>query len=236
MRKIKYIDVDIPIIIDNNYKFKSCVDEKWKFADNIYRDYVYNVNDDNSNDYKYVAKVLKIDNREADRVRNELIISKLMSDEGIGPKVYDMSLNENEGIIIMNKFDGNLHQLMSKYKTNKNIKMLDIINVVSGLTKKMHSLNIFHGDLHLRNILYSNSGDIAISDFGNSLYTTSQELKDSELINLDGFKKIYQLINEDSLEFYYEDTIDNIMFDVTCISSPYNFNFTWNGTSCEWYG
>jgi serine/threonine protein kinase len=239
MEKTK--SINIPIIIDDTRQFKLQIDEKWKFSNNIYGDHIYNViNSDDS--CQYVAKILKIDSREDepgwytsfDRVRNELTISKLMSDEGLGPKIYDMSLNEKEGIIIMDKFDSNLVQLMLKYKTDRTIKMLDIINNVTIIVNKMHLLGIYHGDLHLRNILYKKTGGVIISDFGYSLLTTSQELKDSELTHLDGFKEIYKLINDESLKIYDEDSFDNVMFDVTCVSQ-HDFNFTWNGKKCEWF-
>lgn len=189
--RIKPIDIHVPIIIDNTTQFKSNIDIKWKFTKNIYGGYIYEVSDGVHCDY--IGKIIKIeyiddtdDYTAYDRVRNELIIAKLMSDEGIGPTIYDMCMNENEGIIIMEKYDGNLRQLMLSYFFDRTIPIENYLNDVAILVDKMHSLNIYHADLHLRNIFYKGSA-LVIGDFGFSLRTDVQELKDSEQNNLGKF-------------------------------------------------
>src|SRR5687768_8647703 len=101
--------VIIPILIDDTYPIKTNIDSKWIFTDIIYQgDNIIYVACVDSN-CEYVAKIINIDNMDVgfncytavDKARNELVISKLMSEAGIGPTIYDMSMNNNEAIIVM---------------------------------------------------------------------------------------------------------------------------------------
>jgi len=236
--------IDIPIIIDLTYQIKPNIDSKWIFTDIIYEGY----NTINiaclDNNCQYVAKIIKIKKiynefneygcfTTFDKTRNELFISKLMSEAGIGPMIYDMSLNEDEGIIIMEKYDGTLDDLLWLYQFDKNIRMDKFLNDTAILLAKMHSLNISHGDLHTDNIFYNKSGKIVISDFGQSLYTTSQELIDKDWASFKGIKGLYNRIKE-GIKKIDRDNFFNIFSKLTP-RNPYIFSYTWKGKKCDWY-
>jgi tRNA A-37 threonylcarbamoyl transferase component Bud32 len=247
MRKVT---VNIPIVIDTNYQIKDNIDSKWIIGDVIYSgdNDIHNVRIDNDDgkdckEVRHVAKIMKINNDDkhdnynpSNKVRNELVITKMMSDEGIGPTVHDMSINENEAIIIMDKFDCTLHDLMLSYISDRTIPIPKILDDLQNLITKMHTLNIYHGDLHLGNILCgsSKSGKIVISDYGRSVHTSSQELKHVELNDFGGFRQLHRLIDEGSIGINDEDCFIDILLDF-CAPSPYFFNFTIDGERCKWY-
>ena len=237
------IVINIPIVIDTTYPIKSQIDFKWIFTDIIYDrgNIIYIACFDN--DCNYVAKKIRI-NKDydeigcftmADKVRNELVISKLMSDNDIGPKIYDMSINETEAIMIMDKYDGTLDDLLHLYQMDRSIPIDRILNDLENLIYKMHSLNIVHNDLHLRNVLYTKKGKIILADFGQSLYTTFDELKELDRLSFEGIKELYNIIKK-SKEIFNNDCF----FDWALDLQPrpfvfYDFIYTWNGQECDWY-
>ena len=234
------ITINIPIVFDTTYPIKAQIDPKWIFTDIIYDElntiYIACV-DDNC---QYVAKLIKINNdydepgcyTAFDKVRNELVISKLMSDNGIGPTIYDMSINDTEAIMIMDRYDGTLNDLLWSYQLDKTIPLDEILNDLANLINKMHSLNIAHIDLHMGNILYIRSGKIIISDFGQSLCTNSKELKDDDWRSFEGIKRLYNGIKQEG-EIIEKDYLSDVYFELTP-PTLYNFVFMWNSKPCEW--
>lgn len=230
------IDIIIPVEINDTYQIKSNIDSGWVFSDIIYS--VTNVisvvcRDNNCN---YVGKRLpvrsKYDTSDCPRVRNELIMSKYLSEVDIGPMVYDISMNEKEAVIIMDRYDGTLADLMALYQTDRSIPVKQILDLAYSLLQKMHSLNIYHGDIHMGNILYTKDGKVALTDFSRSLYTTSPELKDDDYRHFEGIKEVYNRINQGEI-FVVDEDFPLISFEFLR-PSPYNFTFVWNNKICYW--
>lgn len=221
------IIIDVPVVFNTTYPIKSNIDPRWVLKkgmfNNIHLACIDNV-------CEYIAKTINLKNIPAMfnnpdcytyTVRNELVIAKHMAEESIGPPIYDMSMNNDEAILIMKKYDGNLEDLMFLYEEDQNIPMGRILDTVTALLNKMHFLNVYHGDLKERNIFYTKSYEIVLADFESSLYTTSQELKDRDIANLEVIKKWYQDIKNGTS-----------VFENPWKPHTHKFNLIWNGKIC----
>lgn len=240
------LQVSIPIIFNTSYPIKSEINPKWVFTDIIYEGLndIYIACSDNN--CEYVAKIIEIRKgndfdefncySSEDKAKNELIISKLMSDNGIGPTIYDMSINDTQAVMIMERYDSNLEDLFWMYQIDQTIPMDKILNDLADLIRKMHSSNIAHIDLHMGNILIKSGNSpikVAIADFGQSLLTASQKLKDEDWASFEGIVGVYNQINQGD-EIIDKEYLFDVYFDLTP-PSPYNFVFTWNNEPCQWY-
>lgn len=121
----------------------------------------------------YIAKVIPITMNDRPNcptnslvVKNELLITQEMSTKGIGPKVHAIALTRNEGTIIMDRYEGNLAELLLLYQKNKNLSLDPILTTVRKLITNMHINGIIHRDLIPANILYKNDGTFVIADYG----------------------------------------------------------------------
>lgn len=99
-------------------------------------------------------------------VKSELIITQEMSNKGIGPKVHAIALTRTEGTIVMDRYEGNLAELLLLYQKNKNLSLDPILTTVRKLITNMHINGIIHRDLIPANILYRNDGTFVIADYG----------------------------------------------------------------------
>lgn len=197
-------EIEINFEFNNVYPIKSNIDPQWTLGEKL--------NDRDSNieirivclrgDCKYIAKVIPINEKfaycgiaEKDRVRNELVISKQMSEVNIAPTIYDMSLSDMEAIIIMKRYDGTLTDLLYLYQTDKNIPMNKIIQLIEQLVNKMHQLGIIHRDLHSDNILYTKDNLFAIIDYDSGIRSTSEQLREIDKKELRKIISVYDRIN-----------------------------------------
>ena len=84
------------------------------------------------------------------------------SDNSSSSKKHDSNSTPIKGLIIMDKFDGDLNSINAKLN-------MDIMQQVFQKIKIMHNYGIFHRDLFLRNVMYKSTGDsisVRIIDFG----------------------------------------------------------------------
>tara|TARA_B100001094_G_scaffold332396_1_gene404269 strand:+ start:4379 stop:5134 length:756 start_codon:yes stop_codon:yes gene_type:complete len=123
----------------------------------------------------------------------------------IGPKLRDFAVIGKYDIMIFEKMDGNLYELLMK---TKNIEIEKVRNAV----RKMHERGVIHFDLHTKNILYNKVADtyeFKICDYEHSkFFNTSfnyENLKD-KLETEKGFKdftpKEYAISESRELCFY----------------------------------
>lgn len=231
-------NIDVDIIINNTYPIKSHIDERFILGKRL------NVQGAHGeirtacfqNDCRYIAKIFKINNKNnnpncytyKDLVRNEMIITKHMSEFKIGPQIYDLSLSDTEGIMIMNKYDGTLSDLLYLYQTDKSIPMEQIIQLIKEMVERMHSQGIIHRDLSSDNILYTQSGLISIIDYGLAFYSTSELLKKGDIEFIEGIQNVYELI--DKGENFPDPE------EIMLAALPNNnaiIRFLWNGNECD---
>lgn len=163
----------------------------------------------NGSDCKYVAKMIMPMNtvfdaetycfNEAEAIENEFALSQMMSDMQIGPKVFDYCITPEYAMIIMEKYDGTLTDLLMAMQESS----VDFIPIdeIRNLTAIMNNAGIIHNDLQSNNILYKVGKDgkykFAITDFGLGFITNSDELKNvGDLDYVNGIQYVYDQIRE----------------------------------------
>jgi serine/threonine protein kinase len=102
------------------------------------------------------------------------------------PKGY---ISGAESIIIMHEYEGNIAAIISTM--NKDQKIEVISQLCKGIST-LHTLNIIHRDIHLRNILYDSAKNrYDLGDFGYSIESQEKEWKCQDIFAL---KKIIESI------------------------------------------
>lgn len=100
----------------------------------------------------------------------ELKVSQLASDLGIGPKIYETTINNLEATILMDRYDGTLDELI--YACQEECPRLlsclidGVIARLEYCLEALHQHGIVHNDLTLDNILFSYSGHLVLADYG----------------------------------------------------------------------
>lgn len=113
---------------------------------------------------EFIAK-----NIDSNSIDEEVRIGLLMAVNNIGPQIYQVE----RGLIIMEKLDGNLNQLIPFIGVEFRQRIQDYID---GLIRRMHRLDIAHGDLHSENIGYKEVDGVirlSIIDYGKSFHISS---------------------------------------------------------------
>lgn len=105
--------------------------------------------------------------------KNEFLINYVLGEAKIAPKVYNIERCDNNVHIVMQKIDTTLDkwlmkQRSAKSKTKAYTKIIELI-------KKMHDMNIVHGDIKSDNIGKIGSRWVLI-DFGHSFYKSNKSL------------------------------------------------------------
>ena len=165
-----------------------------------------------------------------DIVKNEMIITKHMSELGVSPMIRDMALSDTHGYMVMDKYEGNLGDLMVMYQYDKKIPMDKIMDNLRILVVKMHEAGITHNDLLLPNIMYKKDGSIAIIDYGNSTYNTSQILREHDMENLRAISVLHNRIKSGEVVGELDDMLDAVDH------VPPNIIIHINGQECDHWG
>jgi len=112
--------------------------------------------------------------------KSEIDISIFAGKHGIGPIVYSFGKIKNSDYIIMEKLDGTVKPI---YDT-KSFTIQDGNNLVN-LAIQCINLNLYHGDLHVNNIMYKSNGktrqDFRLIDFGESSFRNEKKVIDEWL-------------------------------------------------------
>ena len=136
--------------------------------------------------------VIKITKRNTESKNNSLLMEKkhaiIANQTKTGPKLLNSPIITKDGkylIIKMEKMDGTLKSFIQNKSVSKCNK-LDIIQEVSILVQKLHNLNICHGDLHIKNIMYkklpNNKFIVRLIDFGKSKSSCTGSLKNNNMM------------------------------------------------------
>ena len=116
----------------------------------------------------------------------------------------------------MEKYDGSFGDLLLKYQQNKSIHVREIWKSVKILIYKLHQNNIIHRDIHVENILYKIINDqyhIIIADYGMSIESDLQELRNEDIISYENVFKLIDMIDNGDLFENVEDLIFAILED-----------------------
>lgn len=194
-----------------------------------------------NSDCKYIAKILALNPNEdplecltqAENIENEFAISFLMSEEKLGPKVHDICISDGLAMIIMDRFDGTLSDLLANEGESIAPNILDdILSQTRHIVKKMHELKIFHRDIQSDNFLYKKRPDgsyhIVLSDFGLSVMTNSVDARNMDIIGLDLLEKVITRIKKGE-HFTDPQTIKDLTFSYLLT----NYDFKRNGVKCN---
>lgn len=166
-------------------------------------------------DCNYILKFMPYENDNIkEDILNEIEIQKECSVLGLCPNIEEAWLCEQGGAIIMENFDTTIANLLIAYKSDY-IRNIILANLLS-LIDKLHLYNIYHGDLHLNNIM------VKINNKINAPGNHSEE----ELYNLKNYK--YYLIDfgksgkikDDKLKRIYKD-YDDILAHLIDLSDEY---------------
>lgn len=234
------MEVEVNIFIDYDYPINYHLNPKFTLGDKLSNQGAHSevriacI----KNDCNYIAKIIPVGTdfnepdcyTENDLTRYELLITKEMSEIGVAPLIYDMSLSDTEGIMIMDKYDGTLTDLLFFYQKDKSLPVDKILQSIEKLMDKMHQNGIVHRDLSTDNILYTKDNLVAIADFGISFYSTSETLRDIDRNFLRAIREIYEKIRQGQM---FEHP-DDIPLDLTFFDFPI-VKFFWNGHECpDW--
>ena len=174
-------NVEIPTQLSGNFEIKQVI-KRNKFTQSSIRIACFGDNCD------YIAKVLDysygfMPNRNyrlKDLAANELVITKKMSEIGVGPKVFDIAMTKKQGVVVMEKYDGTLTDLLYDYQKDKTIPVDHAIEKVRHLLGIMHAHGVVHRDLSTSNIFYKKYGYVALADFGFSVFSTDESLRSGD--------------------------------------------------------
>lgn len=124
-----------------------------------------------------------------DLAQNEIEISILAGMKGVGPVVYDFSLEK--GSFVMEQYDGTLGNILEKYP-NIDMDLENVKSILPVLLERLQNAGIAHRDLHPENIFYKKDGIFVIGDYGSAIRTT-----DSRYLKRDGvyIESIIRIIN-----------------------------------------
>lgn len=135
-----------------------------------------------------------------ERIKREILISRIMSDLGVGPKVFETAIDKNNkiGYIVMEKFDGTLPDLF--FQNDEQEEAIDYAKQIKPLLTKMHKEGIIHGHLRPKNILFQRIKDqdqkedqeyqdrpsvrLVVSDFGHAFFSNDRRLVQADFDRL----------------------------------------------------
>lgn len=122
---------------------------------------------------RYAVKIVELeDDKDVAAFRKEAKITDALSDANLSPKLYDYWVCETAddkkfGLMVVDKFDMDLHGYLKKFYLNKS-HYQEIVELV----RNMHFMNYAHLDLKPENILVKMDGDVPtfrLIDFGFSV-------------------------------------------------------------------
>lgn len=115
-------------------------------------------------DCDYVLKYLAYENDNTkEAILNEMEIQNECASLGLCPKIEDAWFCEEGGAIVMELFHETVLNLLFHFQSSS-VKQIILANILV-ILEKLHIYGIYHGDLHLNNIMVK--GDKIDDDFKN---------------------------------------------------------------------
>jgi serine/threonine protein kinase len=137
-----------------------------------------------SEDCTHLVKKIKITSaRQLEKFKTEVVLQSLAAYYGFAPKIFKCWIEgdgkNKTGFFIMEKMDRSLSDVLNECKYDEE-KTNQVFKKVDALIRKLHDISIFHGDIHLDNVMVHN-GKYKIIDFGDAVL--KEDLTSSDLKN-----------------------------------------------------
>lgn len=127
-----------------------------------------------------ICRLLKgVQEKNKQKINNEIEIHKYCARHGIAPRILGVKYRKNSVCIEMEKLNQTLYQ---KCKNTKCLSQTDYSNL-SDLIKKMHSIGVYHMDLHAGNIMVDKNNIFKIIDFESALLYRNQHITPNFMYN-----------------------------------------------------
>ena len=167
-----------------------------KILGNGYYGNVYEI----SNDKNKIIKHLTHNKPRIYNTYHDILFSSILADNPLFLKTYNIYLANNMINIIIEKADYTLLDYYTKYSMTKKTWKKLYTDIYTAL-QEMHRLNICHGDISPRNIMYSIKHDkFFLIDFGSSSWLTSIK----KVADLKKFSSIPDRLREDEVINKYD--------------------------------
>jgi len=171
-----------------------------------------------------------------DVARNEILISKMAANLGVGPKIHAAALNDEEGIMIMDRYDGTLEDLISLYQKDQSIPIESVVATVGKALQILHQNGIVHRDFHPGNIFYTREGTVAVADYELSLLSDSEPLRqrdrDIYMVIVNTVKRIKEGRRFATVRKALGDVLDEMKREGTIPPKTRVSRLLWNGNLC----
>jgi hypothetical protein len=95
----------------------------------------------------------------------ECEVSRFAGLREFGPYVYDTFTCDGNGVIVMDRMEKRLDELLLEPKQFP----MDVLQRVADVVLLMHDNGVFHQDLHVGNIMINRKGDVRVIDYGLSI-------------------------------------------------------------------
>lgn len=166
------------------------------------------------NDCQHVLKYMPYEDNDKDAILNEIVVQQKCASLGLCPLVEDAWLCDDGGAMVMTMYQITARQLLLAY-TDPEIRNRILDSIIS-LVQSLHANGMYHGDLHLDNIMINSKKILPVLDeminYENSEYkfyfidfgTGGFMVHDNERI-LEDYMAIYDHIND----LMYERPNDN---------------------------
>lgn len=144
-------------IVETIYQSSQVCQHQWKIEDAIGTDGTYGevwlgcCQQDCNYAIKYMPYNDGIRYNKKEDIIAEINTHQLCAQKGLCPYIYDAWLSPTGGTMVMQLYDVTVRQLLLKYKDYETQAKI-LANIIT-LVDKLHQYGIYHGDLHLDNIM-----------------------------------------------------------------------------------
>jgi tRNA A-37 threonylcarbamoyl transferase component Bud32 len=153
-------------------------------------------------DCKFVLKYMPYDKDNTEKgIIKEVTIQNKCADLNLSLPIIDAWLCEEGGAFVMKKLDYTVANLFNMYQTNT-VRNLILANIIM-ILDKLHLHKLYHGDLHLNNIMVKQHKKIV-----------EKNIDELELYNLSSYSYYFidfgmsGKLNEKTMKYTYKDYSD----------------------------
>ena len=157
-------------IVETIYKSHDSCDHKWIPQKEIGTEGTYGevwsvcCNNDCNHALKYMPYNDGIRMNSTQDIINEIKMQNACADVGLCPYIQDAWLTDKGGVVVMDLYKITAKQMLLMHDSI--VEKQKILAYIVTLVDKLHRYGIYHGDLHLDNIMVSTDNKYYFIDFG----------------------------------------------------------------------